>query len=144
MWAGLQTITVGNIHCHFLSFYTLTTTVYSWHFLQEKKMHSAVPIDHTSNGCRSCVANVSDQTRRTAKKTDEQKARLTTWVSRHNKQCVKRQFPKWALLAAPLVQFGEKWKDFLCSAWLHVDNTHSLVSTYCTGFVLKEECFYNA
>lgn len=40
-----------NIRCHFLSVYTLATAVNSCQFLQEKKkMHSPVPIDHTSNG----------------------------------------------------------------------------------------------
>lgn len=83
---------MGDIHCHSFAF------LYSHHcgeFLtvspggkkkrerERKKMHSALPIDHTSNGCRSCVANASDQTRR--KKTGEQKARLTARVSRHNK-----------------------------------------------------------
>lgn len=28
-----------------------------------RRMKCSVPIDHTSNGCRSCVANVSDQTK---------------------------------------------------------------------------------
>lgn len=81
-------------------------------------MHSTVPIDHTSNGCRSCVANASDQTRRPAEKKKmkkeknliEQKARPTAAISHRNKSSAKRQLCKWAGLAALLQQFAENWK----------------------------------
>lgn len=109
---------MGDVHCRFLSFCTLTTAVNSWQFLpgktkkKRKRMRSAVPIDHTSNGRRSCVANASDQTRRPAKKKnqnpDEQKAR----VSHHNKWCAKRQLCKWARPAALLLQLAVNWKIF--------------------------------
>lgn len=111
---------------------------------RKKRMHSAVPIDHTSNGCRSCVANASDQTRRPArkkkkKKPDEQKARPTARVSHHNKSSAKRQLCKWARLAALLEQFAVNWKMFCAQhgcTWI----THSVVQ-YCAGFIQEEEAF---
>ena len=86
MYAVLWSITMGDIHCHSVFLYSH----YGSEFLtiSQGKKENAQPLCQLTTlqtGADHAWQNASDQTRRPAKKADEQKARLTARVSHHNK-----------------------------------------------------------
>lgn len=87
MQAVLWPITMRDVRCHPpVSLCSLYRSEFLTISAGERKMHSAAPIDRTSNGgadhaWQTCLIKQGGRQR----KTDEQKARLTARVSHHDK-----------------------------------------------------------